>query len=584
MAKRIKERNSLIDAIQAINADNPEIDDNRISSEIVDIMTFCDDPRYLDIHGSNLTLYKAQRIILKAFYLGTRGNENMTLTKEEWEWLYAQAEEEVRDGVTYEKNINDVIAKLQKREKGNWIFKELHLVIGRRGSKTLVASIISVYEAYKLIVIGGGNPHKYYQLPFDDDIAIINVALSQNQSGRLFGNIQARLHNSPFFKERIANETTSEIRLFTDMDLAKRKDNPYQKGSILLLCGHSNPDTLAGYNAILLLFDELAFYDDTGKVTGQYFYSRLKPSLAKFYKYNDGRIVQISSPSNQAGVFYDTFVNSKKFDHILSFQLPTWDINDEITYDNEELQADRKRNPEMFAVEFGAQWAKSGTLGKYFPEELIERCIQAGITRGLTQQLAPERGINYYLHVDPASSCDRYVAVMVSKERYINIDGKKRNRVMLVNVWTWEPQSGLGLLFNEIDKQIIEICRKFKPVAVTYDQYNAIHSLQALRANGIHCMQTTYNRSFKERIYRNLREMMAFQPTPELLLYDNPLLIMEMRALKFRPTQRGISFVKDKNGDVKTDDVCDALAGAVAFANEANRVPLAPPVVVQMRF
>jgi hypothetical protein len=437
---------------------------------------------------------------------------------------------------------------------------------------TVLASIISSYEAYKLLVIGDGNPHYFYGLPEDDEIAIINVALSQQQAGRLFYQVQSRIRNCPFFANRIAKGTTSEIRLYTDLDLAKQKKNPKLEvpGSILILCGHSNPDTLAGYNAILILFDELAFYDESGKVTGSYFYDRLKPSLAKFVPFGEGRLVEISSPNTTNGIFYDIY----KHDSILSFQLPTWCTNPDITYEG--LAEDRKRNPDRFAIEYGAQWAKGGIYGNYFDTGLVERCIRTDI--GPISR--PEPGVDYYLHIDPAKNGNRYVALLVGKYFYTNSRGQRRIRVRLANMWIWDPQMGIGLLFNEIDKEIINICGVFHPMAVTYDQYNSVHSLQLLRSHGINAMQTSYNRAFKNKIYQNLKDMMSYHPNPELEIYDDTRLILEMKALKYRPTARGISLVVDKHGDVATDDIIDCLAGATAMASESVHAALPLPVVV----
>lgn len=580
--------NPLVDAIKLLQKENPELAQEE-SRGMVDIMTFCNDPMYLDLPGNNFKLYVSQRVILKCFYRGSRGNENLQLDKEEWEWLYSHENNEERDGILYEKNGGEVIAKLLRKEQKKTYkhFKELHLVLGRRGTKTALASIISAYEIYKLLVIGDGDPHRFYGLPLDDEIAVINVALSKDQAGKLFNEIQSRLRNSKFFDRRIAKGTTSEIRIYTDRDLeqvriAKLKGSQLTvPGSLLIMCGHSNPDTLAGRSAILILFDELAFYDESGKVTGSYFYNRLKPSLSRFIPYGDGRLVEISSPNAQSGIFYDIYAAAKNketeaYDEILSFQLPTWCANPDITY--EQLETDRLRNPDVFGVEYGAQWAKGGIYGNYFPHELIERCVRLDIAPH-THRMP---GVNYYLHVDPAKNGNRYVALLVAKEFYRNAQGRRRIRVRLANIWIWDPVPGFGLMFNEIDKQMIQICAKYRPMMVTYDQYNSVHSLQLLRSHGINCIQTSYNRAFKNKIYQNLKDLMSYHPDPELWLYDDTRLILEMKALKYRPTMRGVSLVTDKHGDVKTDDIVDCLAGAAATASEGVMSSLPMPTIVNM--
>jgi hypothetical protein len=595
----------LAEAILQINASNPEMRVDEHNKEIVDVITFCNHTDYLNLPNNGLNLWLSQRVILKCFYKGTLGNEDLKLDQEEWDWLYSIEEDEHLDEVTYERNIKEVIKKVLEKEKfhaekaaGNdpnegiekaaerksEYFSLLHLVLGRRGSKTLMASIITVYEGYKLLVINNGDPHAYYNLPSDDEIAIINVALSQQQAGRLFSQIKSRLRNSPFFKDRIAKGTASEIRLYTNSDLRKKNDgqNIEVDGSVLLLCGHSNPDSLAGYSAILILFDEIAFYDESGKVTGTYFFNRLKPSLSKFYKYNAARIVMISSPNNRMGIFYDMFRESHDDDSILSFQLPTWCTNPDIDYNNKEMTRDRTNNPEMFAIEYGAQWATGGTYGNYFEEGLIERCVRPDIG----PHSRPDPSFHYYAHVDPANGGNNYSMVLVGKKRYTNNRGEKRWKIHLAGIWVWRPVPGVGLQFHEIDRDVIRICKLFRPVCVSYDDFQSVHSLQLLRSNGVNARKLQYNRGVKQKIYRHLKLLMEYQPESELFLYDgdqnSSLLLGEMHSLRFKRLARGISLIPDKNGDIKTDDVIDCLAGACSNATDGVAPALPTPTTVRM--
>jgi hypothetical protein len=489
--------------------------------------------------------------------------------------------------MVYKKNGDQVIRKLGDKEKQTeeerTPFKKLHLVLGRRGSKTIMASVITAYEVYKLITINDGDPHSYYGLPFGAEIVIINVALSQKQAGHLFGAISDRIEDAPVFQGRIAYGTTQEIGIYTDRELEKKRKGGSAltiKAPIRIICGHSNPKTLRGHNAILLLFDELAFYDDTGKVTGSQFYNDLEPSVSHFVQYNHDRIVCISSPNAMSGVFYDIFNRAETDDKILAYQLPTWCVNPTVTY--EDLEDKRVRNPDGFAVEYGGQWAKSGLYGSYFPEDLIMRSLEAGVMNGISPMSKPDPKFHYYLHVDPAKNGDRYVAVLVARETYRDFDRQKRVRIRLAHVFTWDPVPGMGVMFAEIDKEVITICRVFRPTLVTYDQYNSGHSLEFIRKCGFRTREYSYNRAFKMKIYNNLREMMGHQPSPELWLYDDHRLILEMKCLKYRPTQRGYTLVKDKSADATTDDIIDCLAGAVSSANNIVSAPLPAPVTVNL--
>jgi hypothetical protein len=152
----------------------------------------------------------------------------------------------------------------------------------------------------------------------------------------------------------------------------------------------------------------------------------------------------------------------------------------------------------------------------------------------------------------------------------------------LAKVRIYDPEPGVGLIFTAIDRDILKVCQTFRPLAVTYDQWNSIPSIQMLRGHGINVIQTSFNRSFKMKIYQNLKTMMTY-PEPdgsELLLYNDPRLILEMKSLKYRPVMRGVSFMPDKSSDVPTDDVVDCLAGAVAMASENITPRLPAPVCV----
>jgi len=111
-AKIVKEekKSSLSEAINTIRSSpvlKNEDELKRPTSEVVDIMTFCDDPIYLNLPFNKLNLWLSQRVILKCFYMGTIGNKELSLTQEEWEWLYANESDEDRDGVIYRKNIKE---------------------------------------------------------------------------------------------------------------------------------------------------------------------------------------------------------------------------------------------------------------------------------------------------------------------------------------------------------------------------------------------------------------------------------------------------------------------------------------------
>ena len=524
--------------------------------EVTDIIDFCNNPKFLDLPKNNLNLWFGQVIILKVYYMGSRGNEDTELTDEEWKWLY-------------DHQLDNVIAKIKMKTDGvdkgqphNFNFRELHLALGRRSSKTVMASIIATYEAYKLLCVQGGDPYTYYNIPYDEEIALINVANSQKQAKRLFAQVKSRIRNCPFFRGRIDGEPSSdEIRVFTDVDLRKKADPDLiipVSGSVVLVCGHSNPDTLRGYSASLILFDELAYYDEGTVVSGSDFYDALKPSIAKFTTKGEGRLVELSSTGPTSGIFYTLCQQANslepEFSSMVSFRLATWDINEDLPYDCEFLTTERGKNPDSFNVEFGAQWKVKGMISNYFPRALVESCIKPS----RAQMMRPIPGMDYFMHLDPASDRDHYALVVVYREPYTTIKGAKRHRVILAYHKTWEP-SGKTLNLADIDEEVIDIWRIFKPVSVTYDTWNSVHSINHLQKKGIRASQISFGRGQKATYYQNLSDLME---RDEFHIYYDEKMVGELLSLKYKNLQRGVSIHKDPRADINTDDIADCLAGA----------------------
>lgn len=573
-----EKNNPLLDLVEQIKKSHNLSGEEDSKEGIADIITWCNDPTLLNLPGNNFNLFTGQRIILKAFYMGSLGNENVELTEEEWRWL----EEKEQHAAVHKLKLK--LSGVDAGENHNFNFRELNLAIGRRGGKTIMTSIIASYEVYKLMKLG--DPYKYYNIPYDEEIAIINVANSQDQAKRLFSQIKARIRNAPFFRGRVQGfgESSTYLRLYTDVDLEKMNDpniNVAVDGSICLVCGSSNATTIRGYSAICILFDELQFYAEHTVVSGKSFYHALLPSLSKFRSggREDGRVVEISSTGAPSGIFYDIHrramdVQEEDYRSVLGFRLATWDINEDITY--ESLVIERKSDSEMFNVEYGAMWAVTGYVGNYFPEMLVKSSFKAH----RTQLQRRGAGDVCFMHIDPASTHDSYSLVVIKRERYVTYRGEKRWKAVLVFHRVWVPQGGLGLDLVILDEQAVEIARRFNPRVVTYDTWNSVHSVNFFRKKGIMALQLSFGRHQKAVYYQNLYDLMN---RGELELYHDERLESELLNLKYKQTARGRSFTPDMQAEIDSDDLVDGLAAAAWMATGRRmKENLPTPVVVSL--
>ena len=136
------------------------------SNETVDIITFAEAKWGLDFK-----LFPTQKFLLKSFY-GLElddTNENIVVPDD-------INSREI--GVFTEKGFMDFLIETGRTNIKEYIpgqrRRELILCCGRRSSKSVLASIISTFETYRLIKMG--NPQEYFGFPSGQQIAVTTVA------------------------------------------------------------------------------------------------------------------------------------------------------------------------------------------------------------------------------------------------------------------------------------------------------------------------------------------------------------------------------------------------------------------------
>lgn len=526
-----------------------------------------------------------QKIILATFYRGQRGNENLKLDEDDLELL--------------KKNQMDSV--LNKYNSGE-LFRELVLVLGRRSGKDFVTGILAAYEAMLLLEIPGGDPYRYYDIAEGNPIFILTVANSSDQAKILFNEIKNHLMMSEYFQDKIGDMEADRIYLLTPSD--KKRNKQFRedglketKGSICIMCGHSNSDSLLGKGIFSLLFDEVASYKNTGGTSsGEQLYNKLGPSQVAFKRPvldkegnlqydNEGeiitrlesKIISISSPRGEEGILFKIYNDAPNASNRLAFKLPTWKVNKTISY-----QSLREQNKYMsaaeFNMEFGAEF--SGVGGeKFIPDAYIDFAIDIGRQIGLEQREMGVPGVVYYAHLDPASTSHNYALIVLHIEdriRWVEQDNgsKKREKVkffVVDHVKQWQPSVSQQVNVNEVDEYVISLARRFRFAMVSYDAWNSLASIQKLRAKGIPTKMTPFRKQYKMFIYDHLENIMVNKCLA--LPHKGPNsqdLEMELKCLKRIYSGSGFSIQPDPEAVKTTDDLTDALAGACGVAVEST--------------
>ncbi|KKM63332.1 hypothetical protein LCGC14_1512560 [marine sediment metagenome] len=468
--------------------------------------------------------------------------------------------------------------------------------------KDFLVSIMALYETMKLLEIPGGCPFSYYNLAPGNPIYIVTIATSSEQAGILFTEMKTKMQQSPYFRNKIGRTGADKVWLLTPKDRANNEElmekdmsGACTRGSIVIMSGHSNSDSLLGKGFWAILFDEVAAFKSTAgsSGSGERLYEALGPGTVAFNKpvldengnfimdefglpkkTLDSKIISLSSPRGEEGIFYRLYKETPNTENRLAFRLPTWKVNEAIT---ESLLRHQNKymSPAAFAMEFGAEFAS--TAGeKYIPDQYVDKALELGANLKLSQRLEGRPGQIYYAHLDPAATSHNYALVVLHIEdriRVIDKNGmsvKERFKLFVVDhIKSWQPPVSSAISVKEVDEYIIDLARRFRFGMVTYDSWNSLSSIQKLRSKGIPTKMTPFRKAYKVAIYTQLEDLLTNRQLalPRRGEFAEQM-EQELKCLKRIYTPVGFKIQPDPEGNVITDDLVDALSGAIGTASE----------------
>jgi hypothetical protein len=563
MAKKQKDQSTFGSLLQSTS----NLVKNTSSTEpyIPSIIEFCESRQYLGLPylPNPINLYPVQRLVLRAFYRGTKGNtspECMNMTPEEEKLCLEKKLDSEHNG--------NILAKWNSGE----LFKELVLVWGRRAGKDFCISILALYEGMRLLESPGGDPYRVYGIGNANPFTILTIAGSKEQAKILYREMHGKLLVAPYFQDKFIPEgiTADRICLLTEADKQENARRVAQglkqhPGSVVIEAGHSNSNTLVGKSCFVLLLDEVATYRQTGgSGSGDQIYGNLSPTIKTYVRkeiikdekgevidvkhHYDGKIISISSPRGMDGVFYNLYAKADTIPHRLMCRLPTWDVNTRHT--EVSLRTDEQSmTEEKFNMEYGGEF--SGTEGEnFFVPEKVEACF-SNHSYALRNFGVPN--IRYFAHLDPAVSSHNYALCIVHREYFMDREHHKVDfKVIMDYMKLWTPQKGRPINITEVDEEVIRLNRLFHFAMVTYDHWNSQSSIEKLRKGGIPAMCTRFSKSYKIQIYDEL-EALVNQGKLKLPMFK--ILKDEMLHLQRKYMSTGYRIYPKTDGEVKTDSM-----------------------------
>jgi hypothetical protein len=396
-------------------------------------------------------------------------------------------------------------------------FKELWFIVGRRGGKSFMAALVSVFLA--VFVEWPLGLEKGY---------IMAIANDRRQASVVFTYIR-RLLELRIFKGMVVSETREEIELSNNIVISVQT------------CSYRS---LRGFQILACVNDEIGTWmTDQSANPAIEILRALRPSLGSM---ENSRLISISTGFQRSGPMWEIYRDKYSTDdpETLVWAAGTADMNP--LYNQATIDKALKEDYQAAAVEYGID-------GNFFRTDL-EGFLSVEALEAVTApgrlELAPQKGIDYVAGVDSSGGRgDAMVLTIVHKE------GEK---VIQDCIRAWFPP------FNpeQCVKEFAGVVKEYGIHSVTGDKYAASFHSGAWEKHGI-----TYKNSEVAKSDYYLEFL------PVVMRGGCELLDHKRQAAEFRQLLRRTSKGKDSvdhppNG---TDDHSNACALAVVEASRPAR-------------
>jgi hypothetical protein len=180
-----------------------------------------------------------------------------------------------------------------------------------------------------------GSPQDHYGLPITNSIHVMLFSLCKEQAQYLSKETAAVMDKSPDLRDLERGSTT----MYSTFRIGG--------GEVRVMAKSALVTSVRGVACKTALLDEMAYYHEAHEI-----YWAVLPSVSRF---SDGRIVAWSTPKWNSD-FHRIFANAigDASGRCLAMQIPTWEMAPFVPTDI--FQDTKKRDPLVFAVEFGAEF------------------------------------------------------------------------------------------------------------------------------------------------------------------------------------------------------------------------------------
>lgn len=437
----------------------------------------------------------------------------------------------------------------------------LVVIAGMRGGKTRLAADLVCYEAFTLL--STPNIYAQYGLEKDSKFYIMCVATSEDQAAdTIYAAVKSSISGSPFFQKYGAECYSNEIR--------------FPKYPVEIKAGLSSALALVGRTVKCNVFDELDRLERTeGKRSAELVFASLSKSTTSFQF--AGKNIVITSPlytESKASTLYE---QNKENPYAQVYRLPTWELNPNLPFDGEFLQAKLKEDPITFWRDYGAipqasvdRFYKDDSILKF--DEEIKNVFESGEAWNYWRVRQRTNPVKLVLGADPAGTMDSFGLALGYKD-------PNSNEYYIIGVKRYEPQ--------QVDRQMVKklgkrVAMEINPLDVKKDILTTVNELRVktfvsdtwqypelqkeLQLGGI----PVFNNLIKLEHYEVLRKL---QYAGQFHCCYNAKLLDEWRNL----VQLNAKHVDHPKGGSK--DIADSVCNVIWTLDSVVPVAWAPPLM-----
>jgi phage terminase large subunit-like protein len=407
--------------------------------------------------------------------------------------------------------------------------------LGRRSGKGVLAQVAAIYNATQEDYTGF---LRRYQTRY-----IVVVATSKEQA------------------QRFIRETVATLKAAVDDDLVASVLWDECTASRIVFDNHTVIEAMAtsdrstrGMAISMLIFDEAGHLqaDSESVGAGKELYQALAPSMAEFR--DKSYVLFTSTPMMRIGLFWEMYRNgTEKAEDgqpldpsLFVVQRATWEVNNSITRDTEEIANAYRTNPEWAVVEYEANFMAAG--GAFLdPLDIIACQRKEGIL--------PPGSHRYHCAIDPAFQRDAFAMAIAHQEG---------DRIVVDGVWSWGSTIGYENLLDEV----AAVAKVYGVKEVRTDQYAGPPIVAGLAARHLSCNIVPWDNAGKWAAFSQLKSLLR---TRLISLPRDPRTETELMNLIATATATGLVRIA-ASGDNHDDRASCLAALADMLGNDAGPI------------